>query len=186
MKTIGVLVAAMLLASVAARGQGQFIFSNEGADRFRLPGDAEGVSSIGSSEWTVQVLGAPHGAPVTDLKPLATTGFQGAAGSTKAGWVIPVTVTVPGVVAGDPAAVMFAVFRLDFRMGCFGPFSLTLGGDSLPLPTFPPPETSVFHPFTANNCIPEPSTLLLALLGLGALVDRDDRRDRRDGTPGQN
>jgi hypothetical protein len=153
-KSIACLLAVLCLAQ-AAFGQGHFFFDKEllgkgdgfliRDGRFLLPGDALS-SSIGSPDWMVRLLGGPAGTPVTSLVPLdpPSTGFQGPPGSNGAGYVVGVTTTVPGVPPGALAAVLIRVSGPGGAGADFGPVTVTL--------------------------VPEPSTWMLALLGVAAAL----------------
>jgi len=165
-----IIALAALTVSVAAYGQGQFVFNNrigtEVNARFVMAGDPAGQSTIGSPDWTVQLLGGPAGTAVGQLVPLdpASTTFRGAAGTTTAGYVVGVTPAVPGVAVGGNASVLV---RLQGPAGFsqdFGPFTVNgLGGGT----TTPPNLQLGTSPL---NVVPEPTTLVLAALGLGGLL----------------
>jgi len=165
-----IIALAALMVSVAAYGQGQFVFNNrigtEVNARFVMAGDPTGTSTIGSPDWTVQLLGGPAGTPVAQLVALdpSSTTFRGAAGTTTAGYVVGVTPAVPGVAVGGNASV---VVRLQGPGGFsqeFGPYTVNgLGGGT----TTPPNLQLGTTPLTV---VPEPTTLVLAALGLGGLL----------------
>jgi hypothetical protein len=165
-----IIALAALTVSVAAYGQGQFVFNNrigtEVNARFVMAGDPAGQSTIGSPDWTVQLLGGPVGTAEAQLVPLdpASTTFRGAAGTTTAGYVVGVTPAVPGVAVGGNASVLV---RLQGPAGFsqdFGPFTVNgLGGGT----TTPPNLQLGTSPL---NVVPEPTTLVLAALGLGGLL----------------
>lgn len=162
-----IIALAALMVSVAAYGQGQFYFNNRiGAEvnaRFVLPGDTTG-SSVGSPDWTVTLLGGPAGTPVDQLQPLTPSTFQfrGAPGSNAAGFVQGDTVTVPGVAIGAEATVLVRVNGPGGQTVDFGPYTTSLGGE-----TVVPPNLALG---TTPLVVPEPTTLALAALGLGALL----------------
>lgn len=162
-----IIALAALMVSVAAYGQGQFVFNNrigtEVNARFVLPGDAAGTSNVGSPDWTVALFGGAAGTPVANLQPLnpATTTFRGAPGSTAAGFVTGVTPTVPGVDAGGNADILVRVLGPGTSVD-FGPYQVTLGGGVV----VPPNLQLGTNPLV----VPEPTTLALAALGLGALL----------------
>jgi MYXO-CTERM domain-containing protein len=163
-----IIALAALSVSVAAYGQGQFYVNNrigtEVTARIVMPGDAAGTSSVGSPDWTVSFLGGAAGTPIASLKPLDPAGstFRGAAGSSGAGYFNGQTVTVAGVDSGKDATVLLRVLGPGGAQTDFGPYPVTLGGG-----VNPPPNLQLG---TANLVVPEPTTLALAALGLGALL----------------
>jgi len=166
MKKLIIAVAA-LMVSIAAYGQGQFVFNNRILPdinaRFIANTDpAAGTSSsIGSPDYTVQLFSAGTA--------LDTTTFRGAAGSAAAGYVTPLTETVPNVAPGANASITVKVLGPNIAGGSqsFGPYTFALGGGTLP-PTNMPLGS---QPLTVTlGAIPEPSTLALGFLGLGAIL----------------
>jgi len=161
MKKLMIAVAA-LMVSIAAYGQGQFVFNN------RVPPDINakfvtdtGVALAGTA-YTVQILGGPQGGT---LAPLATTDFRTGAA---AGYVNPLTVTVPTVGGGKNADILLKVFA---GVGTSGsalaqfPYSVTV----TEAPATPPNLAMGTNPLTVAT-VPEPATLALGALGLGALL----------------
>jgi len=177
MKKLIIAVASLMVAG-AAYGQGQFYFSNKDltADpavnaRFILPTDTgvagAGGSSVGT-DYKVTLLGGAKGTPVAQLQPLTPDapgvfGIRSAAGTANAGYVNPVTVTVPGVAGGGSADILV---RVSGPGGTFSQVFLVpaLGGGTVTPPTLAMGAT----PLTL--AVPEPATLALGALGLGALL----------------
>jgi hypothetical protein len=164
-----IIAMAALMVSVAAYGQGQFVFNNrigtEVNARFVLPGETT-TSSVGGEGWSVQLLGGPEGTAVGQLVALdpSSTTFRGAAGTTTAGYVVGVTPAVPGVAIGGNASVLLRVVGPGGIAQDFGPFTVSgLGGGT----TTPPNLQLGTNPLTV---VPEPTTLVLAALGLGGLL----------------
>jgi MYXO-CTERM domain-containing protein len=169
-----IIVVASLMVAVGAYGQGQFFFSNRDTTanppvtaRFFLPSDPQTAtgSSVGT-DYTVTLLGGPKGTATSALKPLdpSTTTFRGAAGTTLAGYVTPATVTVPGVDVNGSADILVKV------SGPGGTFSQvfnvpSLGGGAITPPTIPLGSSALLL-----TPVPEPTTLALGALGLGALL----------------
>jgi hypothetical protein len=166
MKKLIIAVAA-LMVSIAAYGQGQFVFNNRVLPdinaRFVASTDPAGgtTSSIGT-DYTVQLFNG-----TAALDPASTT-FRGAAGTAAAGYVTPTTETVAGVAPGAAANITLKVVGPNIQGGSqnFGPYAVTLGGG-----TITPPNLALgTQPLTVSlGVIPEPTTLALGLLGLGAL-----------------
>jgi MYXO-CTERM domain-containing protein len=167
-----IIVVASLMVAVGAYGQGQFFFSNKDstagvAARFFLPSDPQtSTGSTVGTDYTVTLLGGPKGSLATQLKPLdpGTTTFRGAAGTTLAGYVTPVTVTVPGVDINGSADIQVNI------KGPNGTFSQvfnvpSLGGGAITPPTLPMGSSALLL-----TPVPEPTTLALGALGLGALL----------------
>jgi len=167
MKKLMIAVAA-LMVSIAAYGQGQFVFNNRIPPdinaKFQLATDTT-TSSLAGNAYTVQLLGGATGTPVAGLTQLATTDFRTGAA---AGYVNPLTVTVPGLAGGKSADILLNVFQGTSTTG-------------KPLSTFGPyPVVVQEAPNTPNNLalgtsplivtVPEPATLALGALGLGALL----------------
>jgi len=166
-----IIALAALMVSIAAYGQGQFVFNNrigtEVTARFITSSDpANGSSSsIGSPDWSVKLTGGPVGGTLVALDP-ATTGFRGAPGSTAAGYVTGITPTVPGVAAGGTASVLVTVLGPNSVSKAFGPYTVAnLGGG-----TITPPNLQLGTSPLVVNIVPEPATLALGALGLGALL----------------
>jgi len=169
MKKLMIAVAA-LMVSIAAYGQGQFVFNNRIPPdinaKFQLSTDVGTASSLAGTAYTVQLLGGATGTPVASLTPLATTDFRTGAA---AGYVNPLTVTVPGLAGGKSADILMRVFS-----------GTTATGN--PLQTFGPyPVVVQEAPNTPSNlalgtsplivpAVPEPATLALGAIGLGALL----------------
>lgn len=169
-----ILAAAALMVTVATYGQGQFVLNNritaEGINaRFVLSSDPTdgSVSSVGSPDFTVNLLGGPQGTATGSLVALdpPSTTFRGAAGTATAGFLTQVTAQVPGVAAGAAASIVLRVMGPNVLGGSqdFGPFNVTLGGGVNPPPNLPMGGAPLIV------VIPEPSTLALGALGLGAL-----------------
>lgn len=169
MKKLIIAVAA-LMVSIAAYGQGQFNFNNRLAPdinaRFITSNDpANGSSSsIGSPDWSVKLLA---GAAGQTLNEVGSTTFRGAAGSSAAGYVTAIAPTVAGVAPGASADVLVRVLGPGGVSQDFPKYTLTLGGGTATPPNLPLGTS----PLVVNTAvIPEPTTLALGALGLGALL----------------
>jgi len=175
-----IIALAALMVSVAAYGQGSFLFNNrigtEVNARFVNVAAGDPVtgtsSSIGSPDWTVNLLGGPAGAAVGTLVPLTAgpnsvlpTTFRGAAGSNTAGYVTAATAIVPGVAIGQNASVLVRVLGPGGLTQDFGPYTVVgLGGETVTPPNLPLGTSPLLV------TVPEPTTLALGALGLGALL----------------
>lgn len=164
-----IIALAALMVSIAAYGQGQFVFNNrigtEVNARFVAAGETTS-SSIGSPDYTVQLFGGPVGGTLVALDPAGTT-FRGAAGSTTAGYVVGVTPTVPGVAIGGNASILVKVLGPGGLTQDFGPYTVNgLGGG-----TATPPNLQLgTSPLIVTANVPEPTTLALGAIGIGALL----------------
>lgn len=164
-----IIAAAALLVSIAAYGQGQLVINNRVPPdinaRFILAGvdPAAATSSSIGTDYGVQLLGGPVGGTLVALDPASTT-FRGAAGTAAAGYFNGVTATVPGVAAGANASILLRVTGPGLGAGQdFGPYPVTLGGG-----VNPPPNLALGT--TPLSVVPEPATLALGALGVGALL----------------
>jgi hypothetical protein len=161
-----IIALAALMVSVAAYGQGQFAFNNRVPPdinaRFVLSTDP--ATGLGAG-YTVQLFGGPAGGTLVALDPASTT-FRTTSAATQ-GYVNPVTVTVPGVAPGASADIRLTVVGSDVQGGSqnFGVYTLSLGGGTITPPNLPLGTTAL-----SVNIVPEPSTLALGILGLGALL----------------
>lgn len=184
MKSTGLLLVVLSLASVAAQGQGRFIFNNRALDvnaRFVLATDPPGTSSVGTN-FRVDLFGGPEGTPVNQLVPLnpPSTGFRGSAGSAAAGYVISMEVTVPGADLATYATVLIRVFdgpsweTATYRLEQLYPHVL-VGGD----PVMAPVLLMGNAPLVLLP-VPEPKPAVLAALGLVALGCRLRRKPGRN------
>jgi len=173
MKKLMIAVAA-LMVSIAAYGQGQFVFNNRIPPdinaKFQLTTDTT-TSSLAGTAYTVQLLGGKPGTATSALTQLATTDFRTGAA---AGYVNPITVTVPGVAgsgADTKALVLLRVFAGTSTTGPgltdFGPYTV----DVATAPATPPNMALGTSPLLVTPAnVPEPGTLALGALGLGALL----------------
>jgi hypothetical protein len=162
MKKLMIAVAA-LIVSISAYGQGQFAFNNRVPPDINAPFQLDTGAKLSGTDYTVQLLGGPTGGT---LAALGSTQFRTGAA---AGYVNPLTVTVPGVAGGKDADVLLKVFAGSSTAGSalsqFGPYKITVQEApnpplNLPLGTSP----------LVVTAIPEPTTLALGALGLGALL----------------
>jgi hypothetical protein len=166
-----ILAAAALMVTLAAYGQGQVVINNrvgtEVTARFVSVSDTGTTSSIGSPDWTVNFFGGPTGTAVGSLAALdpASSTMRGAAGSAAAGYFSGVTATVPGVDVNQKADVVLVLHGPNSYSQTFGPYTATLGGGTITPPNLPLGTANL----VVNN-VPEPTTLALGALGLGALL----------------
>jgi hypothetical protein len=166
-KVIGFFIA--MFTCIGAWGQGTFLFDN------RVPGIVDArvtmVGGIGFGEgWTAQFFGEPSvpGQPVgrtwTPLFP--TTTFK-TSSEAERGYVNPVVVTVPGVPSGGQVNLMLRVFNDAFPncVAIGSSFTVTLGGGNQAPAYLVGMAPLNFLP--GLSCIPEPSTILLGIMGVG-------------------
>lgn len=169
-----ILTVAAVMVSVAAFAQGQITFNNRVAGvvdaRVTFADGANAGQGVGAG-YTAQLFGGPDGTAVgalTALNPSTTFRTSSAAAQ---GYVNGVVVDVPGVAPGLKAAIIMRVFDpAGTAIGDSAPISLTLGGGTLP-----PANLEGLQAFTVSGggaIIPEPSTIALAVLGVGALLLR--------------
>jgi hypothetical protein len=169
-----ILAVAAVMVSVAAFAQGQITFNNRvaGVVDARVTfaaGDPMAGQGVGAG-FTAQLFGGPEGtAPgaLTALNPSTTFRTSSAAAQ---GYVNGVVVDVPGIAPGLKAAIVMRVFdSANAAVGESAPISITLGGGTLP-----PANLEGLQAFTVSGgvVIPEPSTIALAALGIGALLLR--------------
>jgi hypothetical protein len=160
------IAAAALMVSIAAYGQGQFIFNNRS-----LPDvDAKFVDTTGAglTGYTVQLLGGATGTAIGSLQPVGQTDMRT---GNAAGYVNPLTVTVPGVANGAKADVFLKFFQGTSTTGTaaatLGPYTVAVAeAPATPVPL--PLGTSPINTGIGN--VPEPTTLALGLIGLGTLL----------------
>lgn len=167
-----ILALAALMVSLAAYGQGQFVFNN------RVPPDINAKFSIDNSGttitpgsdatvYTLQLLGGPSGSAQSTWAELGTTTFRT---GNAAGYVNPITVTVPG-----------ATTSADFKMNIFQGASTTgsafasITGDKVfttpvAIAPNPPPNAPLGTTAITFTAVPEPTTLALGLIGVGSLL----------------
>jgi hypothetical protein len=175
MKKLIIAAAALLVSIAATYGQGQVVINNrllpDVNARLIGPNDPKDgtASSIGSDGYTVSFLGGKAGTAQSALVPLDPTGsaLRGAAGSSAAGYFTGVTATVPGVDVGGSADIYLKVSANGGGSVNLGPFTVTLGGGTV----VPPNLALGTSPLVVNlAAVPEPTTLALGALGLGALL----------------
>jgi hypothetical protein len=171
-----ILAAAALLVSIAAYGQGQVVINNRLTPdvnaRLILAGTdpAGGTSSSIGTDYTVNFFGGATGSAFSAAQALnpASSTLRGAAGTATAGYFTGVTATVPGVDVGGKADIWVQVVNTasGAKSTPLGPFSATLGGGTV----VPPNLAMGTTPLAVNISVPEPTTLALGALGLGALL----------------
>jgi hypothetical protein len=161
-----ILIAAASLVAVGAYAQGQFYFANKDINatppvdaRFFAQGDAQNASSVGAG-YTINVFGGAAGA--ASLTQIGTAAFRSspAAGI---GYIVPQTLSVPGVAPGASASIRVDIMNPSGALVFSQPYTLSLGGDTITPPTLPMGNQPI-------TLVPEPATLALAGLGLGALL----------------
>jgi hypothetical protein len=165
MKKLMIAVAA-LMVSIAAYGQGQFVFNNRALPDVNAPfQDPTGNKLTG---YTVQVLAGATGSQMTAAQSVGTTDMRT---GNAAGYVNPLTPTVPGIANGAKADVWLNFFQGTATTGTaaatLGPYTVTLAE----APNTPGPLPLGTSPInTGIGTVPEPATLALGLIGLGTLL----------------
>jgi hypothetical protein len=155
-----IIALAALMVSVAAYGQGQFVFNN------RIPPDINAKFSLSDGTipagdaYTVQILA---GATADALAPVASTTFRTGAA---AGYVNPLTVTVPNLVG--PTVVRLQMFAGNTTTGTAYPLNQDFNVTTTVAPATPP--NLALGTAELQFIVPEPTTWALALLGLGGLL----------------
>jgi hypothetical protein len=166
-----ILAAAAVMVSVAAFAQGQITFNNRvaGVVDARVTFQ-DGSGGVGAG-FTAQLFGGADANSLTALLPSTTFRTSSAAAQ---GYVNGVVVDVPGIAPGLKATVQMRVFDgNNVNVGQSAPITITLGGGTLPPANLSSDGTLAggMQPFTVN-VVPEPSTIALAALGIGALLLR--------------
>ena len=167
-----ILTVAAVMVSVAAFAQGQVTFNNRVAGvvdaRVTFADGASAGQGVGAG-YTAQLFGGADANTLSALLPNTTFRTSSAAAQ---GYVNGTVVDVPGIAPGNKATLVMRVFdSAGAGVGQSGPFTITLGGGTLP-----PANLEGLAAFTVSGTggpiIPEPSTIALAALGVGALLLR--------------
>jgi len=168
-----ILAVAAVMVSVAAFAQGQITFNNRVSGvvdaRVTFADGANAGQGVGAG-YVAQLFGGADANSLTALLPSTTFRTSSAAAQ---GYVNGVTVTVPGIDSGAKATVVMRVFdAANTKVGESAPITITLGG-GLAVPA----NLENMQAFTVTSgggtpVIPEPSTIALAALGVGALLLR--------------
>ncbi|MCS1407792.1 MAG: hypothetical protein M2R45_00952 [Verrucomicrobia subdivision 3 bacterium] len=159
MKKLLLLATLCVVATVSASAQGTVNFSN-GVGGVTAP--VSGPDGLLGAGFSAQ-LQLADGTNVGQSAPFLATAPGFFAGGTR---------TIDGVAGGEMATLQVAVLMGDALLGTSGQFTVTLGGVGTP-PTLPTGLTglSAFS-ISGIDPIPEPSTIVLALLGGSALLLR--------------
>jgi len=169
-----ILTAVAVMVSVAAFAQGQITFNNRvsGVVDARVTfADGPNIGQGVGAGYTAQLFGGADANSLAALLPSTTFRTSSAAAQ---GYVNGVTVTVPGIDSGAKATIVMRVFdSTSAKVGESAPIVLTLGG-GLAVPA----NLEGLQAFTitagggGTPIVPEPSTIALAVLGVGALLLR--------------
>ena len=162
-----ILTVAAVMVSVAAFAQGLITFNNRVGTsingRVTFADGPNAGQGVGAG-YTAQLFAGVDANSLSALLPVTDFRITSAAAQ---GYVNAVDVVVPTIAAGAKATVVMRVFdSTGFKAGESLPITITLGGGTLP-----PANLEGLQPFTAS-VIPEPSTIALAALGIGALLLR--------------
>lgn len=171
MKKLILSVAALVVTLASSYGQGQLFFSNR-----ILPSIDARVSSTGANQLGGFAVGPAQaqlfisnaaGDAVTPIASSLTAFRTGSAAA--AGYISGFGVTVPGVDAGTTIKVIMVGFEgSDFASagakGKSAPIDVTLGGGTIPVPNL--------TGLQGFAIVPEPSTIVLGVLGAAALLFR--------------
>ncbi|MDA1274322.1 MAG: PEP-CTERM sorting domain-containing protein [Verrucomicrobia bacterium] len=172
-RKIAFLVAACF-ACLKLNAQGTLLFNNF------VPGVVDGRFTWPSgsgfgADWTAQLFLVPSVFERTLIPLFPTTTFK-TGSKAELGYVFPVVVAVPDFAPGEKVLVEMRA-TLDQCVARSGFVNVSLGGGDLP----PAPLVGLSSiSFIGGTCIPEPSTVLLSLIGGGVLFWRHIRR-KRDG-----
>ena len=167
-----ILTVAAVMVSVAAFAQGEITFNNRVSGvvdaRVTFADGANAGQGVGAG-YTAQLFGGVDANSLSALNPSTTFRTSSAAAQ---GYVNGVGVVVPGIAPGGKATVVMRVFdSASTQVGQSGAITITLGGGVLT-----PANLEGMQPFTISSgggvVIPEPSTIALAALGIGALLLR--------------
>jgi hypothetical protein len=161
-----IIAMAALVASVSVYGQGQVVFNNRVVGsvvaQVTLFGNNQGIQDgvlYPSSKWEAQLWGGPAGGAIEPLFPKTT--FRTGTG---AGFVVPVDVTLAKVPPGAMASLQMKAFTTDgLHSGVSKVFNVTLGGG-----LNPPANLVGLEGFVIG--VPEPSTIVLGILGAAGLL----------------
>jgi len=166
-----ILAVAAVMVSVAAFAQGQITFNNRVAGVVDARVTDVGGAGVGAG-FTAQLFGGPDGAAATALTALLPSTTFRTSSAAAQGYVNGVVVDVPGIAPGLKASVQMRVFDAgNAQVGASTPITITLGGGTLPPANLSSDGTLAggMQPFSV---VPEPSTIALAALGIGAMLLR--------------
>jgi hypothetical protein len=164
-------MAAVVFASVAAQGQGQFLFNTHDptAGNVLTFYGPDCVTLASGPDLFVEVLAGPDANSLVRLAPLLSLNRTGAG----AGFTNPFSeiYTVPGMVGGSSAVVGYREFQ--GTSYATATFKIGLGLATAPVvltePPTPPNEVALGTHFVTNLC-PEPPTWTAGLLGVAIIL----------------
>lgn len=172
------LVVLGILLEASTFGQGTILFNNRVTGQVDAPFCRTDGTGLGAG-FVAQLFLVTGGATYTALSPATT--FRTTSPAAAYYVVQPAEpVIVPGVGAGQQATIVFRAWEgaigssYDAALikGQSNPITVTLGG--IPAVGAPIPDAVLVG--LQGNCVPEPATLSLALLGAAALFYRRPRR----------
>ncbi|MBI2949684.1 MAG: hypothetical protein HYY23_18775 [Verrucomicrobia bacterium] len=157
-------------ATPALLGQGTIIFNNRnvaaGIDAKILGPSGAGLSG---PDWKADLVAGPAGTPLARLVPVpnSTTPFRT---GVAAGYVTPITVTIPNIGPGARATVAVRVFNGSSGLSSYGtssPITVPTGDPTTSPPGLP---TDMIGLTGFAFLCPEPPTYALAILAAVALL----------------
>jgi len=169
------ITAAALMMAVAAYGQGTFLFNTHDVSAGNNVNFTLNGSAATGSDVFVEVLAGPDLTHLTALTPTLPLSRTGAG----AGYTSPFSqvYTVPGIASGSVAVAYRAYEGTSFAAGTSVSAlqSTVLGGTAalsvvLAAAPAPPNEINLGAGTVAITSVPEPATLALGALGVGALL----------------
>jgi hypothetical protein len=175
------LLACSMLAAVGVYAQGTVNFANGAAGvnapiNVDVPGGSPAPVSTANGPWLAMLYAGPAGTLEGALTSTIVSGSPSALGTTP-GYVLGGARTITGIPSGTAAVLQIRAWRSDLGgtyeaalaaqggnyVGRSAPITVTLGGGPTPTPNMTGLASFVIP-------VPEPSSIALGLLGLGAIA----------------